>query len=119
MVECLKEYEQHTLPFRPTEPSKPDKLLLSYINPHKPISSESLSRWIKDMLSRACIDTNTFKAHSVRGAIASSALNKGISLEEILRLADWSMDSTFRCFYYRPQHNPNTARQLMSSSSLE
>ena len=113
----LKEYEKRTLPFRPTEPFKPNKLFLLYINPHKLISSESLGRWIKDMLS-AGIDTNTFKAHSVWGASASSALNKGISWEEILHQADWSTDSTFRRFYYRPRHNPNTSRRLMSSSSL-
>ena len=47
------------------------------------------------MLSRAGIDTNTFNAHSVMRASASSALNKGISLEEILLLAHWSADSTF------------------------
>ena len=59
------------------------------------------------------------EAHSVRGASASSARNKGISLEDILRLADWSTDSTFRRLLYRPQHNPNTARQLLNISSYD
>ena len=115
VVDCLKEYERRTRLFRPKDPTKPNKLLLSYIKPYKSISAESLSRWIRDILSRAGIDTNIFKAHSVRGASAS-ACNKGIPLEDILRLADWSTDSTFRRFYYRPQYNPNTARQLLNIS---
>ena len=119
VVDCLKEYERRTRLFRPKDPTKPNKLLLSYIKPYKPISTESLSRWIKEILSRAGIDTNIFKAHSVRGASASSARNKGISLEDILRLADWSTDSTFRRFYYRPQYNPDTARQLLNFSSYD
>ena len=117
VVDCFKEYERRTRLFRPKDPTKLNKLLLSYIKPYKPISAESLSPWIRDILSRAGIDTNILRLTQSRGASASSACNKGISLEDILRLADWSTDSTFRRFYYRPQYNPNTARQLLSISS--
>ena len=55
------------------DPAKPNRLLQSYIRPHKPITSESLSRWIKDILARAGTDTSIFKAHSVRGASDSPA----------------------------------------------
>ena len=37
-----------------------------------------------------------FKAHSVRGALASAAMNRGVSLSDILSTADWSKESTFR-----------------------
>ena len=107
VVNCLKEYEKRTAQFRPLDPAKPNKLLLSYIKPHKPISSESLSRWVKELLSRAGINTDIFKAHSVRGANSSAALNMGI-----LNLADWSSDNTFRQFYFRPKHS-TTARTLI------
>ena len=39
-------------------------LLISYGKPHKPVSSEAISRWIKDELSKAGVDTSVFKAHS-------------------------------------------------------
>ena len=72
-------------------------LILSYIKPHRPITVQRIAHWIKDILEEAGVDTGTFKAHSVRGAATSAALAKGVSIEEILRTADWS---TFRRFYY-------------------
>ena len=111
---CLKVYEHRTSEFRPLDPSKPNKLLLSYIRPHKPISGASLSRWLKDIISRAGIDTSIFKAHSVRGASASAAYERGASLQDILDLADWSTDSTFRRFYYRPRHNSSITKTLLN-----
>ena len=66
-----------------------------------PITSASLSRWLKDIISRAGIDINIFKAHSVWGASASAAFNMGISLQEILDLADWSTDTMF---IFKPSH---------------
>ena len=41
---CLQEYEARTLQWRPQDPSKPNKLLLSHINPHKPVSPATLAR---------------------------------------------------------------------------
>ena len=114
VVKCLKVYEHRTSEFRPLDPSKPNKLLLSYIRPHKPISGASLSRWLKDIISRAGIDTSIFKAHSVRGASASAAHERGASLQDILDLADWSTDSTFRRFYYRPRHNSSITKTLLN-----
>ena len=118
VVKCLKEYERRTSEFRPLDPSKANKLLLSYIRPHKPISGASLSRWLKEIISRAGIDTSIFKAHSVRGASASAAYERGASLQDILDLADWSTDSTFRRFYYRPRHNSSITKTLLNVQSL-
>ena len=113
VVKCLKEYETRTLRFRPSDPSQPNKLVQSYIRPHKPISSAFLSRWLKDLISRAGIDTSIFKAHSVRGVSSSAAFEMGVSLQDILDLADWSTDSTFRRFYNKPRHNVNVATTLL------
>ena len=87
---------------------------MSYIRPHQPISGASLSRWLKDIISRAGIDTSIFKAHSVTGASASAAYDRGASLQDILDLADWSTDSTFRRFYYRPRHNSSITKTLLN-----
>ena len=115
VVQCLKEYETRTLPFRVVDPARPNRLLLSYIRHHKPITSDTLGRWVKEVLASAGINTNVFKAHSVRGASATAAHNKGASLEDILHSADWSTDSMFRRFYYRPTHNPGPARSLVNT----
>ena len=89
VVKCLKVYEHRTSALRPLDPSKLNKPLLSYICPYEPISSASLSRWLKDIISLAGIDTSTFKAHSVRGVSALAAHERGVSLQDILDLADW------------------------------
>ena len=40
-----------------------------------------------------------FKAHSVRGASTSKAVNMGVSINDI---ADWTNIRTFEKFYHRP-----------------
>lgn len=50
----------------------------------------------------AGIDTKIFGTHSARGAMASKAFMLGARLEDILNAADWSLDSTFKRFYFKP-----------------
>ena len=104
IVHCLRQYEKITQELRSSElEEKP--LFISYTRPHKPVTSQRLAHWIKDLLSEAGVD-NIFKAHSVRGASTSAAMSRGVSLADILSTADWSKESTFRRFYYR-ESNPN------------
>ena len=55
--------------------SKPNKLFLSHIRPHKPVSPATLARWIRELLQLVGIDTATFKGHSVRAAVATELQN--------------------------------------------
>ncbi|KAM8930673.1 uncharacterized protein RCH25_006588 [Pelodytes ibericus] len=101
-VLCLKEYELRTLPFRTQ--SRPE-LFLALRRPHSPISTTSLARWIKWVLTEAGVDTAVFTPHSTRGAMASKAFTLGCRLEDLLKAADWSRESTFKEFYFRvPEH---------------
>ena len=94
--------------------TQPNPLFISYIKPHKPIASQRIAHWIKDMLAEAGVDTSIFKAHSVRGAATSAALAKGVSIQDILDTADWSTDSTFRRFYYRPSKENTFVKKLFT-----
>ena len=58
-VECLKCYELRTKEFR-SFTNGVNKLFLSYILPHKPVSSATLARWIKSLLQLAGVDTTIF-----------------------------------------------------------
>ena len=71
------------------------------MKPYKPVASQRIAHWIKDTIKRAGVDTNTFKAHSVRGASTSAAVGKGLHIADVLKTADWTRKSTFRQFYYR------------------
>jgi len=77
------------------------KLFISYGKPNKVISTSTLSRWLKDMLSIAGIDTSIFKGHSFRGASTSKAVSLSVSLADVLKTADWRSAGTFAKFYKR------------------
>ena len=113
-VECLKCYELRTREFR-SFTNGVNKLFLSYILPHKPVSSATLARWIKSLLQLAGVDTTIFSAHSLRGAATTEALNQGVSVTDILGMADWSQESTFTRFYYKPLFNAAPGRAVLSA----
>lgn len=105
VTQCLHQYEQVTYSFHLKGKKVSNPLFLSYIKPHKPVSTDRIAHWMKDLLKKAGIDVSVFKAHSVRGASTTAARDKGVSIGDILRTADWSSDSTFRPFYCRPSGN--------------
>ena len=70
--------------------------------------------WIKSILELSGIDISIFTAHSVRGAATSEALNQGISIPDILKMASWSNESTIQRFYYRPQFNSSPGKAVLS-----
>lgn len=95
---ALVSYLQRTRHNRNSE----KRLFLSYKSPYKAVSSQTLSRWVSDILSLAGIDTSVFSAHSTRHAATSAAKRDGISLALIRKTAGWSKNSlTFAKFYDR------------------
>ena len=77
------------------------KLFLSFIKPYRPISTDTCSRWLKTVLSNSGVDVSIFKGHSYRGAATSKAVSQGVSVDLILKTADWSTESVFTRFYRR------------------
>ena len=72
----------------------------SYVKPHKPVSSTTIARWVKEVLSLAGIDTITSSAHSTRTASSSAADRAGVALSDIMEAADWSRESTVKRFHH-------------------
>ena len=98
-VKALQVYEKCTAPFRTGESKS--TLFLSWIGKHEPVSSSTIARWLRTCLQDAGVDTDTFKAHSVRGAACSTAAWSGVTTTDILNAADWSNEGTFQQFYHR------------------
>ena len=69
------------------------------------MTSSTIARWLKTCLSEAGINTEIFKAHSVRGASSSTTAAAGVTTSDILQVADWSSVSTFQKFYLRYSKN--------------
>ena len=75
------------------------QLLLSLIEPHKAISTSTVSRWIIEVLGLVGINTETLTAHSTRSASSSKAKILGVPTKKIPRRGHWSKAITFEKFY--------------------
>ena len=72
------------------------------VKSHKSVSSQTLARWMKTILSRAGVNTSISKPHAVRSAAAHLKVDKNLNLAAICKLADWSCASgTYLKFYQR------------------
>ncbi|CAB0006599.1 unnamed protein product [Nesidiocoris tenuis] len=97
---CLQTYIELTKDLRSTDS---DKLFVCYKKPHKPATKQTLSRWVKETLTSAGVDTTIFKPHSTRHASTSAADRKGLAIECIRKTAGWtSKSTTFAKFYKLP-----------------
>lgn len=78
------------------------RLFLSLKKPYKEVGTQTISRWIKEMLRESGVE-EIFSAHSTRHASTSMANKRGLSINIIKNSADWSEGSTvFSKFYNRP-----------------
>lgn len=94
----LMSYLERTKPLRKNIVS----LFVSYRKPHGAVTSQTLSRWIKSVMSDSGIDVSIFSAHSTRHATTSLAQRSGVSIDTIRNTAGWSGgSSTFGKFYNR------------------
>lgn len=75
-------------------------LFISYRRPYNSVTSQTLSKWIKNTLNESGIDTSIFSAHSTRHASTSAASRLGVSIDVIRNTAGWSGSSNvFGKFY--------------------
>ena len=98
VITVLKEYLKRTLYIRAAE----TKLFISTIEPHKRVSKQTVSRWIRSTLQGAGIDTAQFRAHSTRAAAVSAAMQSHVPVDVILKTAGWTNESTFAKYYNKP-----------------
>lgn len=86
-----------------------NKLFISFKKPHKAVSTQTISRWIKKVMCKSGIDINIFSAYSTRHASTSAAKRQGVNIDQIRKTASWSKDSeTFARFYNRCVNSDNT-----------
>ena len=93
VVAHLKQYIKMTAPFRNTGTSQ---LLLSFVQPHKAISTTTLSRWCVTVMKESGI--NISGSHSNRSASTSKCKISGLSFQEILKSAGWSNEKNLHNF---------------------
>ncbi|XP_072030140.1 uncharacterized protein [Amphiura filiformis] len=104
VVTYLKHYIYRTQKLR----GKAKQLFISFKKPHKPVSKDSISRWINLVMKDAGVDISRFKPHSTRAAATSAADKLGVPISLILKAAGWSNERTFRKYYDKPLEGKQT-----------
>ncbi len=82
-------------------------LFVSFHKPHKPVSKDTIARWVKATLTDSGIDTDVFSAHSCRAASTPATKQAGMTLSEIIKSAGWSNERTFAKHYKREINSQN------------
>ena len=84
------------------EEGQRNPLLLSFQKIHKAATSGTITRWVKEILSLARVDTGSFGAHSTRAASVSGARVRGAIIKDIMETVGWRRTSTIETFYHKP-----------------
>lgn len=97
VVRVLQEYLNRTRKLRGDCPN----LFVTLLAPHTAAATDTISRWLKETLARAGVDTSVFTAHSTRSASTSAAKDSGTPINVIMSAAGWTNASTFAKFYQK------------------
>lgn len=93
---------------------KPSQLFLSWIT-KRPVTKQSIRRWLTQTLNLAGIDTSQFSSHSYRGAGLSYAYSKGVPIEKIISHGDWQSVNTFHKYYSAPNQDTPVGQIILNS----
>ena len=103
-VRALRYYMDRTKPYRQGR----RKLFLSITDDHKEVSKDTISRWIKQVISQAHSGVDEEKArlvkcsaHELRAIATSLAFKHTQNLRTVMAAASWRSHSTFSQFYLR------------------
>lgn len=92
-----------------------DTLFISIKKPYRPVTAQTLGRWVKDILGESGIDTSMFTAHSARHAATSSAHRHGVNINTIRSTAGWSGNSQVFARFYQRNIVTNSSNQFALS----
>ena len=115
-VNYLKAYLSRTEKLRNSR-----KIFISTTTPHEAASLSTMTRWIKNILNLAGIDTTVFSTGSTRAAAANAADRAGVPLQTIMAKAAWQTPTTFNKWYKKPltQSSDKTYQKAILSKSSQ
>ena len=65
----------------------------------RPFTKDTIARWLRITMQMAGINTEVFKAHSIRGASTSKCHSLHVPVETILKHARWTNATIFAKYY--------------------
>jgi hypothetical protein len=72
------------------------------VKPFGPVSRETISRWLKTVMSLSGIYPKSYSSHIIRSAVVNMAYQNAIPVEKILQRAGWTNARTFAKYYKKP-----------------
>lgn len=114
IASCVEFYIKMTSPYRGGEKF----LFLSTRRPFKPVSSQTISKWIKSVLKKSGIDTEIFSGHSTRHASTSAALRGGVDIDIIRKTAGWSDKSKVFFTHYNRSLSDSSNKKSFAAALL-
>ena len=72
------------------------------MKPFKEVSRDTLTRWIRQVMTQASLDVPKFSPHSTGAASVSAAHRASLNLDDILKTAGWSSECRFAKYYNKP-----------------
>ena len=96
---------------------KPNQFFLSHMT-GLPVSKATISRWIKEVMALAGVDTSVFSPGSTRGASVSAAARRGASIEQLLGAGDWTNTGTFSKHYHRHVDTTPVGRLILDEATV-
>lgn len=104
-AKTLTRYLETTQNFR-QENSSLKNLFLTFKSPIREASTQTISRWLKQIMKDSGVDISRFSAHSTRHASSSRAHREGLTVDSIMKAVGWSSRShIFARHYNRPLTN--------------
>jgi hypothetical protein len=89
-----------------------DQVFLSITPPFMEVSSQVIAKDTLELMKAAGLDTVKYKAHSTRMAAATAAIDKGVSVEDVMKVGRWLSWSVFERFYNRAKVKSNFTQKL-------
>ena len=89
------------------------EFIITYGKPY-----DMISRWLKDELGMAGINTNVYKPLSCRSVSTSKARVNGVSITDILKRGCWKSQNIFTKFYSKDIINKGNSREDLDYSKL-
>ncbi|KAG1042029.1 hypothetical protein G6F43_011982 [Rhizopus delemar] len=118
LVSTLFEFIEKSKHLRQNLPEE-HTLFLAYIqNPDKvdSVSDSTVASWVQKIMAQAGVDTTKYKAHSIRSASSTKAVEKGAAIQQVKLHANWNLSSnTFEKHYLKPSTQTNDSTQLVNS----
>ena len=83
---------------------------------YKPLAAGTIAKIVLEQMNAAGIDTEKFKAHTVRMATASKQIDLGEEVTSVMHRGRWSSTGVFQKFYNRAMKLKQTFVPMWSGS---